>query len=67
MLTTAGSLALVDCRPAHDAFIVRRLRAAGDYSSFLNAASLKGVRIGVMRHYSGFHEEVDALFERCHS
>jgi amidase len=29
MLTTAGSLALVDSRPQRDAFIVRRLRAAG--------------------------------------
>ena len=29
MHTTAGSLALVDSRPARDAFIVKRLRAAG--------------------------------------
>jgi amidase len=29
MLTTAGSLALVNSRPARDAFIVERLRAAG--------------------------------------
>src|SRR3954471_10518457 len=29
MMTTAGSLALVDARPAKDAFIVERLRAAG--------------------------------------
>ena len=29
MLTTAGSLALTGSRPAHDAFIVQRLRAAG--------------------------------------
>ncbi len=29
MLTTAGSLALVDSKPARDAFIVRRLRASG--------------------------------------
>jgi amidase len=34
-----------------------------DYSHFLNANSLKGVRIGVMRHYAGFHEKVDATFE----
>ena len=36
-----------------------------DYRSFLDAASLKGARIGVMRHYAGFHEEVDAVFERA--
>jgi amidase len=29
MLTTAGSLALVNSKPAHDAFLVTRLRAAG--------------------------------------
>src|SRR5205807_8414694 len=29
MSTTAGSLALLDSKPARDAFIVRRLRAAG--------------------------------------
>ena len=34
-----------------------------DYSRFLEANSLKGVRIGVMRHYAGFHEKVDAVFE----
>ena len=36
-----------------------------DYSRSLDAASLKGARIGVMRHYAGFHEGVDALFERA--
>jgi amidase len=29
MMTTAGSLALVGAKPAHDAFVVQRLRAAG--------------------------------------
>lgn len=29
MSTTAGSLALVNCRPARDAFVVERLRSAG--------------------------------------
>ena len=36
-----------------------------DYSHFLNANSLAGVRIGVMRHYAGFHEKVDAVFEQA--
>jgi amidase len=36
-----------------------------DYSQFLDAASLKGARIGVMRHYAGFYDDVDTLFERA--
>jgi amidase len=36
-----------------------------DYSRFLDAESLKGVRIGVMRHFAGFHDKVDALFEQA--
>ena len=42
-----------------------RKRRAVDYSHFLNANSLKGVRIGVMRHYAGFHDKVDAVFEQA--
>jgi amidase len=37
-------------------------RAPVDYSHFLNANSLRGARIGIMRHYAGFHEKVDAVF-----
>jgi amidase len=36
-----------------------------DYSHFLDTNSLAGVRIGVMRHYAGFHEKVDAVFEQA--
>ena len=36
-----------------------------DYRQFLNRDSLKGARIGVMRQNAGFHDEVDALFERA--
>jgi amidase len=36
-----------------------------DYRQFLNHDSLKGARIGVMRQNAGFHDEVDALFERA--
>ena len=36
-----------------------------DYTQFLDANSLKGARIGVMRHFAGFHEKVDAAFEQA--
>jgi amidase len=36
-----------------------------DYTRFLDANSLRGVRIGVMRHFAGFHEKVDAVFEQA--
>jgi amidase len=36
-----------------------------DYREFLNRDSLRGVRVGVMRQDAGFHDEVDALFERA--
>lgn len=36
-----------------------------DYTQFLNRNGLKGLRIGVMRQHAGFHEEVDAVFNRA--
>jgi amidase len=36
-----------------------------DYRQFLKRDGLKGVRIGIMRQNAGFHDEVDALFERA--
>jgi amidase len=36
-----------------------------DYRQFLDRDSLKGVRIGVLRNFAGFHEEVDVLFEQA--
>jgi amidase len=36
-----------------------------DYKQFLDRNGLKGVRIGVMRQQAGFHDEVDALFNRA--
>jgi amidase len=38
---------------------------APDYSRFLDPGSLKGVRVGVVRHLAGFHEGVDAVFEKA--
>ena len=36
-----------------------------DYTQFLHRDGLKGVRIGVMRQHAGFHDEVDAVFNRA--
>jgi amidase len=36
-----------------------------DYTQFLNRDGLKGVRIGVMRQLAGFHDDVDAVFNRA--
>jgi amidase len=36
-----------------------------DYTQFLDRDGLKGVRIGVMRQHAGFHDDVDALFNRA--
>jgi amidase len=40
-------------------------RAAVDYSQFLKRDGLKGVRIGVMRQQAGFHDEVEAVFNKA--
>ncbi|HTY48122.1 MAG TPA: amidase [Steroidobacteraceae bacterium] len=36
-----------------------------DYRSYLDADGLKGRRIGVLRQFAGFHEGVDAEFDRA--
>ena len=51
--------------PDDPATVPMQKRPALDYARFLNADSLKGVRIGVMRHFAGFHEKVDAVFEQA--
>jgi amidase len=67
--TVADAAALLTALAGYDpedpATAPLRERPPPDYSRFLDAAGLKGARIGVMRHFSGFHEEVDALFERA--
>jgi amidase len=40
-------------------------RPPPDYTQFLDRNSLKGARVGVLRQYAGFHEEVDAAFARA--
>ena len=51
--------------PDDPATLPLRDRPPADYTQFLNVNSLKGVRIGVMRHYAGFHEKVDAAFDQA--
>ena len=40
-------------------------RRRTDYAAALTPASLKGVRIGVMRYAAGFHAPTDAAFEKA--
>lgn len=65
--TVADAAALLTVLAGYDpddpATAPLRERPPPDYSRFLDAAGLKGARIGVMRHFAGFHEEVDTLFE----
>jgi amidase len=50
--------------PDDPATLPMRDRPAIDYTGSLRADGLKGVRIGVLRQYAGFHDEIDALFEQ---
>ena len=67
--TVADAAALLTVLAAYDpddpATAALRDRPLVDYSHFLNLDSLKGVRIGVMRHSAGFHDKVDAAFEQA--
>jgi amidase len=48
-----------------DATLAGREKAVTDYTKFLDADGLRGVRIGVVRKYFGFHDGVDALMEQA--
>ena len=67
--TVADAAALLTVLAGYDpddpATLPLRDRAPVDYTHFLDANSLKGVRIGVMRQFAGFHEKVDAAFEQA--
>ncbi|MCF7797905.1 MAG: amidase [Lentisphaeria bacterium] len=41
----------------------RERKQLSDYAKFLSADGLSGARIGVVRHYFGFHPRVDAIME----
>jgi amidase len=67
--TVADAAALLTVLAGYDpddpATLPLRDRPPVDYTRFLDANSLKGVRIGVMRQFAGFHEKVDAAFEQA--
>ena len=67
--TVADAAALLTVLAGYDpddpATLPLRDRAPVDYTRFLDANSLKGVRIGVLRQFAGFHEKVDAAFEQA--
>jgi len=56
--------AMVGPDPA-DGFMAPEQRLRVDYVSGLDRAGLEGARIGVLRGEAGFHEGVDALFDRA--
>ena len=58
-----GALTGVD--PRDDATNASRGNSATNYATFLNAAGLKGARIGAARHLAGFNDAVDARFDEA--
>jgi amidase len=67
--TVADAAALLTVLAGYDpqdpATLPLKDRAPIDYRHFLDSNALQGVRVGVMRHFAGFHEKVDAVFEQA--
>ena len=57
--------AIAGSDPADPATAEADARAAPDYTAFLDSGALRGARIGVVRNYAGFHENVDAVFDQA--
>ncbi len=58
-----GALTGVD--PTDDATLRSEGKYFTDYPQFLKTGSLQGKKLGVAKHYTGFHAEVDLLFEKA--
>ncbi|HTP14106.1 MAG TPA: amidase, partial [Bacteroidota bacterium] len=58
-----GALAGVD--PDDEATAAGNGKSVADYSANLDPNALAGTRIGVVRFYFGFHEQVDAIMEHA--
>jgi amidase len=67
--TVADAAALLNILAAYDPKDLStehsRDRAPVDYTLALNANSLAGVRVGVLRKVASFHDRVDDIFERA--
>jgi amidase len=67
--TVADAAALLTVLAGYDpddpATLPLKDRPPVDYTRSLDPDSLKGVRIGVLRHFGGFHDKVDAIFEQA--
>jgi amidase len=61
--TVLGALTGVD--PRDEATNESRGKSHTDYTKFLDAAGLKGARLGVARNFFGFNERVDKLMNEC--
>lgn len=58
-----GAMAGAD--PEDPATMDKSRKAYSDYTQFLDANDIKGIRIGVNRKYFGFHPEVDKVIENA--
>ncbi len=57
--------ALTGIDPRDGATASSRGKGSADYSTFLDAAGLKGARIGVARNLAGFNPDVDRVFDEA--
>ncbi len=62
--SVAGAVALLQAMVSFDDNDKQAIKADVDYLSHLKADGLKGKRIGVVRELSGYHADVDAVFEK---
>ncbi len=58
-----GALAGMD--PEDTATAASRGKSSADYTQFLDPKGLQGARLGVVRRYLGFHDNVDALMSEA--
>ena len=63
--TVSDAVQLLEVMVGFDDNDKNALKSDIQYTSHLKADGLKGKRIGVVRNFTGFHPQVDALFEQA--